>query len=106
DWAGPVSIAFGIEHRWEAVHDAPTDALDASGSYFVGNFLPNYGSYNVTEGYVETVVPLAKDLSWAKSLDFNGAVRATGYSVAGYATTWKAGVTYAPIDDVHFRVTR
>src|SRR5262249_40854318 len=38
--------------------------------------------------------------------DLNAAVRATSYSVAGYVTTWKAGATWAPIDDIRFRATR
>lgn len=106
NWAGPVSFAFGIENRWEAVHDAPTSILDQTAQWYNGNFLANIGEYSVTEGYVETVVPLAKNTVWAQSLDFNGAIRATSYSVAGYVTTWKAGITYAPIDDIRFRVTR
>jgi outer membrane receptor protein involved in Fe transport len=104
-WAGPVSIAFGAEHRKEAVtgiSSADDQALDL----FVGNFLPNVGSYSVTEGFVETVVPLAAGESWAQALDLNAAVRATDYSTSGYVTTWKVGITYAPIDDIRFRVTR
>src|SRR6185437_9840993 len=74
--------------------------------WFAGNYHATIGSYDVTEGYVETVIPLAKDTAWAKSLDLNGGVRATGYSTAGYVTTWKVGATYQPIDDVRFRATR
>ena len=33
-------------------------------------------------------------------------MRATDYSTAGYVTTWKAGATWQPIDDIRFRVTR
>ncbi|HEY4365750.1 MAG TPA: TonB-dependent receptor [Steroidobacteraceae bacterium] len=104
-WAGPVSIATGIEWRKEEVSGTP-DALSLQSAYSAGNFKGTNGSYSVTEGYFETVVPLAKDMRWARSLDFNGAVRATDYSTSGYVTTWKAGLTYNPIDDVRFRVTR
>jgi outer membrane receptor protein involved in Fe transport len=106
DWAGAVSLAFGIEHRWEAVHDGPSDPLDAAGAYYNGNFQPNIGSYSVTEGYIETVVPLAKNQAWAQNLDLNGAVRGTGYSVSGYVTTWKIGATWTPISSITFRGTR
>ncbi|MEI4509368.1 TonB-dependent receptor [Sphingopyxis sp. CCNWLW253] len=111
-WAGPVSLALGVEHRREAI-SGRVDALDAASlatsvannaaripPYFAGNYLPTFGSYHVTEGFVEVVVPLAK------ALDFNGAVRATDYSTSGYVTTWKAGLTYKPVDDVTFRITR
>lgn len=111
-WAGPVSIAAGIEHRREKVsgtQDPLRTAAAASGQappYFAGNFLASFGSYNVTEGFLEAVVPLAKDAPWAENLDFNGAVRATDYSSVGYVTTWKLGLTYSPVSDVTFRVTR
>lgn len=104
-WAGPVSIAAGIEHRSESV-SGETDALSPTKAFFAGNYTASFGSYNVTEGFLEVVVPLAKDLAFAKNLDFNGAVRATDYSTSGYVTTWKAGLTYSPIDDITFRVTR
>ena len=39
-------------------------------------------------------------------LEFNGAVRATDYSTSGYVTTWRAGATWQPIEDIRFRVTR
>src|SRR5690606_34049907 len=63
-------------------------------------YLPFKGSYNVKEAYLETVVPLGL------GLEFNGAVRATDYSTSGYVTTWKLGATWAPIEDIRFRITR
>lgn len=104
-WAGPVDVAFGIEHRNETVSGASTPTDEANG-FVYGNYHPTNGSYNVTEGFLEAVVPLAKDASWAKSLDLNGAARATNYSTSGYVTTWKVGATYAPIEDIRFRATR
>ena len=104
-WAGPVSVALGIEHRREAVSGS-NDPLSTRRAYFAGNYLASFGSYHVTEGFLEAVVPLAKDVAFAKTLDFNGAVRATNYSTSGYVTTWKLGLTYSPIDDITFRATR
>lgn len=95
-WAGPVSLAFGIENRTEDVRGVVTGVT----------FLPTSGAYEVTEGYAETVIPLVRDASWGKSLELNGAVRLTDYSTSGRVTTWKLGATYAPNDDVRFRATR
>jgi iron complex outermembrane recepter protein len=81
-WAGDVSVATGIEHRREAVSGS-NDPLSTTNSYWAGNYHASFGSYNVTEGFIETVVPLAKNLPFAKTLDFNGAVRATDYSTSG-----------------------
>ncbi len=112
-WAGDVSVAIGGEYRKEEVSgfvpdefqpvpikDANGNVIGASNRWSVGNYLPSFGSYDVKEAYLETLVPLGL------GLEFNGAVRATDYSTAGYVTTWKAGLTWQPIDDIRLRVTR
>lgn len=104
-WAGPVSLAFGLEHRKESVGGFAS-ALDQAAAFFAGNFTASRGSFHVTEGFLETVVPLARDAGWANSLELNAGVRATDYSTSGYVTTWKVGGVYTPTDDVKLRVTR
>jgi outer membrane receptor protein involved in Fe transport len=111
-WAGDVSVAVGGEWREEKIHGSvptqyrPNITVDANGrpttlnAWSVGNYLPTNGKYNVKEAYLETVVPLGL------GIEFNGAVRATDYSTAGYVTTWKAGATWQPISDIRFRVVR
>ena len=111
-WAGDVSVAVGAEYREEKIRGSvptefqPVASTNAAGNvittnqWSVGNYLPFTGKYNVKEAYLETVVPLGL------GLEFNGAVRATDYSNAGYVTTWKLGATWAPIEDIRFRVTR
>jgi len=112
-WAGDVSIAVGAEYREEKIDGfvpdefQPVPIVDANGNvtgatnrWSVGNYLPSEGRYDVKEAYLETVIPLGL------GLEFNGAVRATDYSSAGYVTTWKLGATWQPIDDIRFRVTR
>lgn len=101
NWAGAVSLATGIEHRSEAV-----EGVAAPTGWFLGNYVPTFGRYTVTEGFAETVVPMARDETWARAVDINAAIRATGYSTAGYVTTWKVGLTYAPTEDVRIRATR
>ncbi|MDV3455897.1 TonB-dependent receptor [Sphingomonas sp. HF-S4] len=104
-WAGPVSLAFGVEHRREE-EEGESDPLSLRNSYWAGNYKPIHGAYTVKEAFLEMVVPLAERTSWAHALELNGAVRATDYSTSGYVTTWKAGLTYAPVPDIRFRVTR
>ncbi|KTE22644.1 TonB-dependent receptor [Sphingopyxis sp. H050] len=107
-WAGDVSVAVGAEYREEKIRGSVPDEfqpiINANGTttnrWSVGNYLPFRGSYNVKEAYLETVVPLGL------GLEFNGAVRGTDYSNSGYVTTWKLGATWAPIEDIRFRVTR
>ncbi|MBX7197870.1 MAG: TonB-dependent receptor [Rhodospirillaceae bacterium] len=104
-WAGPVSVATGVESRLEKVFGV-SDPDSLRNNWQFGNFLPNFGRYTVTEGFVETVIPLAKDAVWARSFDLNAALRATSYSTSGYVTTWKVGATWTLIDDIRFRGTR
>jgi outer membrane receptor protein involved in Fe transport len=102
-WAGPVSIATGIEHRKETT-GATADPGEAAQAWLITSGTPFNGSFSVTEGYVETVVPLAKNYSWADSLDLDVAARFTGYSTFGTAETWKVGLNYT-VGDLHFRAT-
>lgn len=103
-WAGDVSLAFGAEYRREeTVLTADEDS--ALRRWRSINTQPFEGEYDVKEGYLEFVAPLAADAPLARNLDVNGAVRYTDYSTSGGVTTWKAGVNYSPIDDVRLRGT-
>lgn len=104
-WAGPISIAVGAEHRIEKV-TGTASARDEATEFFAGNYKASKGRFHVTEGYLETVVPLARDMTALQELDLNAAVRATDYSTSGYVTTWKGGLTWRPIEDLRFRFTR
>lgn len=104
-WAGPVSIATGVEYRREKTV-AVVDDIAASTGYFFSNPQPFAGTFDVKEGYVEAVVPLARDLPFAQSLEFNGAFRYTDYSVSGGVETWKLGLTWQPIEAIRLRGTR
>ena len=123
-WAGPVTVAVGSGYRREAA-DQTSDPISEgvktfTGGYFGfpaslqgvfggfdrGNQQPVSGWFNLWEVFGETLVPLAKDVPFAKSLDFNGAIRYTDYSTSGGVDSWKAGLTWQPLDDVRFRAAR
>ncbi|HWK50374.1 MAG TPA: TonB-dependent receptor, partial [Steroidobacter sp.] len=104
-WAGPVSVASGVEYRKESVVSYADPIAEASG-YFVGNFKATRGSYDVIEGFLESVAPLVNKKPWAYSLDLNGAVRWTNYSSSGEVMTWKLGATYSPVRNLTLRGTR
>ena len=103
-WAGPVSLAASFEHRHLADH-VNNDANSKIGNHVVGNVPSLNGETSVTEGALETVIPIAKNERWAKSWDFTAAARLTDYELSGTVWTWKFGTTYTPIDDIKFRVT-
>ncbi len=104
-WAGPVSIAGGIEARRESV-DQGVDAGSQAGIFAIGNPKAMKGSYDVKEAYAETVVPLAAGLPFVKNLDLDLAARVTNYSTSGTVWTWKAGLSYAINDEWRVRATR
>ncbi|WP_439546103.1 TonB-dependent receptor plug domain-containing protein [Sandarakinorhabdus sp.] len=97
-WAGPVSFAFGGEHRRERVNGS-VDPIFNSG-WLYGNYRVTAGAFTVSEAFIETVVPLAK------GLDFNGAIRQADYSTSGGVTTWKLGATWQVIEDIKLRAVR
>lgn len=104
-WAGPISFATGFEYRKEKA-ELTVDALSRAGAFLFANPQPWSGQYDVKEGYVETVVPLLRDVTLFRNLEFNGAVRYTDYSTSGGVTTWKAGLSWTPFDSLRLRGTR
>jgi outer membrane receptor protein involved in Fe transport len=122
-WAGPVSVAFGAEHRseWYRVNadpygngatsdspysgEYPADPLLATGgaNWYAGNYHDGGGRYDVTEAFAETNVPLL-DSSLAGKVNFNLAGRWTDYSTSGTIYAWKLGGTWqTPYDPLRFR---
>lgn len=97
-WAGPVSFATGLEWREEQVSGSVDPVHEAGWLY--GNYKVTEGSYNVVEGYLESIVPLASNL------DLNGAYRWTDYELSGQVETWKVGLSWQPLEDVRVRVTQ
>lgn len=122
-WAGPVAVGAGAEYRQVSVGVVSDpisqrtnlatgirgfpDALRVTpGGFALTNTQPLRGSYDVKEGFVEALVPLAKDTRWARSLALNGALRLTDYSTSGTVTTWKVGASYEPVDGLRLRAAR
>ena len=106
DWAGPVSFAFGVEHRREETSSFADPQEAQTGTWFLAAGLPYSGAFAVSEGYIETNIPLLSNLPGAQQWDLNAAVRETGYNTFGTTRTWKVGTTWTPTDDVRFRATR
>jgi outer membrane receptor protein involved in Fe transport len=95
-WAGPVSVAVGLEYRNEKQVTVVDPIAEVAG-YESTNARSLRGSFNAKEIFGEVAVPLAKDWIFARSLEVTGAVRFTDYSTSGSVTTWKVGGTWVPI---------
>jgi len=104
-WAGPVSVAVGGEYRRDS-QNVTVDGGSLARAFNLGNTQPITGAVSVYEGYAEVLLPLLRDLPLFKSLDVDGAVRRTHYSLSGNVTTWKAGLNWAVNDSLRLRATR
>jgi len=99
---GSAGIAFGVEHRDQRGRFDP-DPTVAAGLGSDIPALPTKGSYNVDEAYVELRLPLLKDTPFFHRLEATGAARYSDYSSSGSTTTFKAGVDWAPVEQLLFR---
>jgi iron complex outermembrane recepter protein len=104
-WAGPVSVAFSLQHREDKMNIVG-DTPSLTNDWFAGNTLPVTGRNSVSEGSAEFVVPLASKARFADNWDLSAAYRGTNYHYSGYVATWKVGTTFAPIQDIKFRFNR
>lgn len=111
-WAGPISLASGLEYRSDKLA-GDADAISQSLGFITNNASLISGQIKVTEGYLETIIPLARDMAFAETIELNGAVRRAHYDRSGsnqssevYATTWKAGAVWQPVQPLRFRATR
>lgn len=98
--AGPLVTAFGVEARRESV-EGWADAAGLAREWLFGNFLPTKGENKVKEAFAEALVPLVED-----KLSLNAAARVADYSYSGTAFTWKAGLTWSPLDSLTIRSVR
>ena len=103
-WAGKVSVAFGGEYRIDTIN-VTDDPTSAAAGWDVNNIVPIGGRISVGEIYGEAVVPLLSGMTFAKEVDFDGAVREADYNLSGATTTYKAGLTWQVNDDIRFRIS-
>ncbi|MDB5735392.1 MAG: TonB-dependent receptor [Alphaproteobacteria bacterium] len=115
-WAGPVKAAIGVEYREQGLSETtnvPDNSFNAAG--LRGNFSPGtlkwtkdiaaaaQGANSVKESNIEVSMPLLEDLPLVQRLAINGAFRYTDYSTSGDANTWKLGLEWQLLDDLHLR---
>jgi hypothetical protein len=100
--AGDLGIAFGYEWR-EEESKFNSDSLAQSG-LTSGNTTPNtVGEYDVSEFFVEALVPLLSGVPAAEYLGLELAYRVSDYSTIGSADAYKASLDWQPFDDLRLR---
>ena len=103
-WAGPISVATGVEYRDEQV-ESKSDPISDINGWRQGTFASYNGSVNVAEIYGEASLPLARDLAVAERLDLDLAARHVDYSTSGTADVWKAGLNWTFNKQLRLRST-
>jgi outer membrane receptor protein involved in Fe transport len=98
-WAGPLSVATGLEFRQDRA-TGTADPISRALNFYTSPGNPIDGEIEVWEGFVEAVLPVFA------GAELSGAVRLTDYSTSGSVTTWKIGADWQPLDWVRLRGTR
>lgn len=105
---GDLSVAVGVEHRVEKL-DRRDDPL-ALTQFVYGGGLGIYPDINatqrVTEGYIEAVAPLLRDVTLFKRLELEAAYRHSDYNTIGSTDAWKVGGIWEPVSGLTFRAMR
>ncbi len=101
--AGAVGVALGLEQRDEEAEFLP-DTFLASGDIDGFNAgLPTAGEYDVTEFYLESIVPLVSGAPWAEYAALELGYRYSDYSNVGGVDTYKFGGEWRPSDQLKLR---
>ena len=125
NWAGPVKIAVGAEYRLQNLNlvtsvpdltfnaqnlrvGGPTGAQVPPGNlkWFKETVSAAKGASNVKEADLEINLPLLKNQPLMDYVALTGAYRFTHYSTSGQINSWKLGVEWQVLDDLHVRAAR
>ncbi len=101
---GAIGFAGGFEYREETSENI-NDPIVKSGITENAAQPDAFGSFDVTEGFVEFNAPILADVPFAYRLSIDGAYRYADYSTVGGAEAYKIGGIYAPVRDLSFRGT-
>lgn len=102
--AGPLSAAFGFDYRKEQ-SQTRWDPISTSGGGTVTQQVNQDGEQDVSELFLEVIVPILSDTPGFEMLSVEGAVRTSDYSTVGSVTSYKGGLTWQPIEDFRLRAS-
>lgn len=104
--AGDVGFAAGVETRSFSGfldYDTPINRAEVTGNQ-IGDV--DRAKISTREIFGEAIVPVLKDMSFAKALTLEGAYRYTDQKNGSNYSTWRYGGTWEPVDGVRFRAVR
>jgi iron complex outermembrane receptor protein len=102
-WAGPIQTAIGVEFRNDEGSFKADDLIFEGDILGYNGDAPVNGSEDVSEVYVEAILPLAEDAAFADYLALELGARYSDYKNAGEVDSYKAGFEWLPNQSVRFR---
>lgn len=101
--AGRLDLAMGLEVRHESTSKRPSQLLAGNGTIGATNFQATRGDRNVTEVYVEGLVPVWKSASGLSHFDLEAAVRFSDYNDFNDSTNPKLALRWQVGPDLLLR---
>ena len=106
--ADPIALAFGLEYRASRASTRADGPSQIQGEVLgTGAPFPDrQGRFELTEGYVEALIPLISDLPFIQSLNLEAGYRYSEFETAGVVTdygSYKVGGDWVPVDGLRFR---
>jgi outer membrane receptor protein involved in Fe transport len=106
-WADDgVAVSVGFDWRRDQLNFLPDSVVgsgDLAGGSGVGATI-NRG-IGVWEGYGETRIPLVQKRPFADLIQIEGGLRYSSYSNGPTPLTYRAGIEWAPVEDIRFRAS-
>ncbi|MEO8458937.1 MAG: TonB-dependent receptor [Dokdonella sp.] len=110
--AGPVGVAGGVQYVQDYQYFRP-DFVSLITDPRTGSCLtdadscasPSFGTLSRKEAYAEVLIPILKDVPFAKVLNLSLGGRYSNYSAFGSTTNAKISVEWRPIEDLLLRGT-
>lgn len=102
--AGPLGVALGVEYLYREQTFTLDERVAADELAYFG-FLPGPVDRELERKsvFAELIVPLLQDLPWASFVEMELAARYTDHDTVGGTTSWKAALSWFPIEDVQLR---
>lgn len=100
---GDAKIALGADYRSSAYDYQPNSLFISGNSLAYGTDTPSSGSQNVKELFGELLLPLLSDQPLAQDLSLDLGYRYSKYNTFAGKSTWKADLSWQPVDALRFR---
>ena len=100
---GELRFAVGADYRESDFNYQPDSTLVINDSQSFGSVNAASGKQRVTEGFAELLVPILKDMPFARELSLNLGYRYSHYNQSGGNSTYKADASWVPVEGLRFR---